>query len=194
LRHEAGSGGGCDLSGLPRGDVLLGGVPFHIADGLIRVDPEGARDPRGPSRVEIPLNARRESLVFLHACSVNGPLQGLGSRRARVGRYEILYSDGSCAEVELEYGWQLAEWNRRYGAPLAHTAHRHAGYIATYPCLPFWQGKGPSGEDTTLYGFEWRNPHPEKAIRALRVIASDAGTDAALIVAAITGISCEDAR
>jgi hypothetical protein len=46
-----------------------------------------------------------------------------------------------------------------------------------------------AGEDVTLYGFEWRNPHPEKVIRVLRILASDSGTAAALIVPAITGIS-----
>ena len=128
------------------------------------------------------MGAKADRLVFLHTCSSDAP------PRTPVGRYEVVYADGATSEVSVQYGWQLTEWNRRHAAPLAHSAHRHGGYVGTYPADPMWQGKTPAGEDVTLYGLEWVNPHPEAEIRAIRVCASDAASDAALMVVGITGV------
>jgi hypothetical protein len=68
------------------------------------------------------------------------------------------------------------------------TAYRHAGYVATYPVDPLWQGKTAAGEDVTLYGMEWTNPHPEKEVASVRIGSADSGTDASLMVAAITAV------
>jgi len=118
--------------------------------------------------------------------------ESLGGRE-QIARYEVVYSDGAVEEIGVAYGHQVAEWDRRHGEPLTHTFHRHAGYIATYPADPFWQGKTPLGQDVTLYGLEWVNPEPEKEIRALRIAAGSAETDASLILVAVTGIVAEDA-
>ena len=118
-----------------------------------------------------------------------GPVAtSLGSRKV-LGHYEICYADGSACTVDIAYGHHVAEWDRRHGAPLTHGFHRHAGYIGTYPSDPMWQGKTVDGRDVTLYGLEWRNPRSDKKIHSVRVVAAEAGSDAALIVVAISGIS-----
>lgn len=188
LRDETGGKGGFDLSGLPRGEVVLRGIPFRIGEGVILVEGEKVRDRRYPSEVEVPVGAKADGLVFLHTCSSDA------RPRTPVGQYEVLYADGSTAEISLEYGGQMAEWDRRHAAPLAHIAHRHSGYIGTYPADPIWQGKTPTGEDMTLYGFEWVNPHREREIRAIRICASESAGDSALMVVAITGVEVEDCR
>jgi hypothetical protein len=53
---------------------------------------------------------------------------------------------------------------------------------------PFWQGKTVDGEDVTLYGMEWANPHPEKEVSSVRIVSADSGTDASLLVAGITAL------
>jgi hypothetical protein len=71
---------------------------------------------------------------------------------------------------------------------MRHSHWRHSGYIATYPSLPFWQGKTPQGEDVTLYGYEWPNPHPDKEVIGLAVSVPDGAGDAALILVAATAV------
>ncbi len=102
------------------------------------------------------------------------------------GSITVRYADGTEEAVDVVYGWHVAEWNRRHGAPLQHMAHRHTGYIATYAVDPYWQGKTAAGEDVTLYGLEWVNPHPERAIRTIGVEAGPAAGDALLLLVAVT--------
>ncbi|MBT4500433.1 MAG: hypothetical protein HOC74_22080, partial [Gemmatimonadetes bacterium] len=65
------------------------------------------------------------------------------------------------------------------------------GYVATYPVDPLWQGKSARGEDITLYGMEWSNPHPEKDVASVRIIAVDSATDASLVVAGIVAVTAD---
>ncbi len=173
-RDESGSKGGYDLTALANGKVTLKGIPFRISDGVVLVE--------AGAQVDIPVGAKADSLVFLQTASTDAPKQ------TPLGRYEIVYADGSTAAVDIKYGWQLAEWNRRFAAPLAHIRHRHGGYVGTYPSDAMWQGKTSAGEDVTLYGFEWANPNPGKRIKTLRIQAEKSATDAALITVAVTGI------
>lgn len=175
-----GAKGSFDLTTLPQGRGRLLGVPFELGSHLAIVEPKDVIDARFPSQVQIAVDAVADSVILLHACTAKTTLPNA------VARYELLYEDGALAAVEVLYGWQLAEISRAYGAPLTNAYHRHHGYIATYPALPFWQGKTATGQDATLYGFEWRNPHPHKRIRALLLKASEQANSAAVIVAAVT--------
>jgi hypothetical protein len=111
--------------------------------------------------------------------------QAIGPRPA-IARYTVEYVDGTKEVIDVAYGHHVAEWNRRHGAPLGSRFFRHAGYVATYPVDPLWQGKTARGEDVTLYGLEWVNPRPEVELCCVRIEALDSGSDAALVVAGIT--------
>jgi hypothetical protein len=141
--------------------------------------------------VDVPVRAQAASLVFLYTASRDAWPQSSLARRGGpqpLARFRVRYAGGTEAPVEVVYGWHVAEWNRRHGAPLAHMAHRHAGYVATYPADPYWQGKTAHGEDVTLYGLEWVNPHPEREIASIRVEAGEGAGDAALLLVAATAI------
>ena len=187
LVDETGGKGGFNLLTLPSGENILGGVPFKLGDGLVIVEGDSVKDKRYPSEVAVPVNARLDSIIFLHACSKNSVRRAFAAPRV-IGRYSIVYEDGSTVDVRAEYGWNIAEWNRRYADPLIHPVHRHAGYIATYIVDPLWQGKTPTGQDATAYGYEWTNPHSEKTIRMIRVSAGEEVADSALMLLAATGI------
>ncbi|MDY7011415.1 MAG: family 20 glycosylhydrolase, partial [Planctomycetota bacterium] len=192
MRDKTGGKGGYDLTGLRQGKVTLKSIPFRIPEGVIFLEPQSAPGKCYPSQAEVPVGTKADSLVFLHTCSSDTkpsiPNTDIKAE-APVSAYELLYSDGSTAEVGIEYGWQVAEWNRRFAAPLAHIRHRHAGYIGTYPAVAAWQGKTSCGEDVTLYAFEWANPHPDKEIKTLRIKADDAAGETALITAAVTSVT-----
>ena len=125
-------------------------------------------------------------MIFAHTCTTMGPIaQSIGPRHP-IAQYVLSYTDGTVETIPVAFGYHVAEWNRRHGAPLGHRFHRHAGYVATYPVDPLWQGKTATGEDVTLYGLEWTNPHPERKVRSLCIEALENGTNATLIVAGIT--------
>ncbi|MHB0877155.1 MAG: family 20 glycosylhydrolase [Anaerolineae bacterium] len=179
-RDHDGGLGGYDLTSLPRGEATLSGVPFALADCVLAV--RGSTDGARPSSLAAPIaiGGRADSFVLLLTASTNAALGN------RIGTCRLVYADGSVEETRLLYGWQVAEWNRRHGAPLAHGAFRHFGYVGTYPSLPFWQGKTPQGEDVTVYGLELVNPHPEKDLRGLALVPGE--TDAMLLLAAATAV------
>ncbi len=140
------------------------------------------------TQAALPIGLRCESVVFLHACAQPGTPSPYNGRAQPVAEYTLVYADGSQAKTTVEYGGQLAEWNRPHGEPLRHGHWRHSGYVATYPALSFWQGKTPCGEDVTLYGFEWVNPHPEREVVRLEIAALPDSGDAALLLVAATAV------
>ncbi len=178
-------GGTWDLEQAPKVRVDLAGIPFQLPRGMLSTEADGVRGCLLPSEVQIPLTGKAKSLVLLHAASSIGVI-GLGAPGTPMGRYELIYADGSREKLELAWGWQLAEWDRRYGAPLPHMAHRHSGYVGSYPAFPLWQGKSASGKDVTLYGFEWLNPHPDRELRALRLAAPAEPTDCRVLLLGVT--------
>jgi hypothetical protein len=181
-----GAQGGYDLSGLPTGEVVLRDVPFDLGNGVLLVEAPSIRDRQYPDQVTIPIGAKAAALVLAHTCTTMGPIaQSIGPRQP-IAQYEICYADGTAEIIPVAFGYHVAEWNRRHGAPLGHRFHRHAGYVATYPVDPLWQGKTALGEDVTLYGLEWTNPHPERVVESICVEAVENGTNASLIVAGIT--------
>ena len=168
-----------DLSCVPRGRVEMRGVPFEIGDKLVAVEGGRKRWRVYPQREEVEVGLELDGIVFLHACSRNC------FRGEVLGLYRINYEDGS-EEEEIVYGWNILEWDRRYARPMSHVLHRHSGYIGTYPADPMWQGKDMEGRDVTLYGYTWRNPHPERKVVSVTLEASDS-TDSAVILLALTG-------
>lgn len=185
-RDAAGARGGYDLTGLPVGEVVLRALPFHFGYGVILVEAERVRDRVCPEEVTIPIGTKALGLIFAHTCTAMGPVARSIGARQPIARYTVEYADGAVEIIDVAFGHHLAEWNRRHGAPLGHTFHRHAGYVATYPVDPLWQGKTACGEDVTLYGMEWTNPFPEKEVRSVSIASVDSGTAASLIVAGIT--------
>ena len=186
-RDQTGARGGYDLAGLPTGEAALCGLPFNFGDGVVLVGRGNIRDKGCPEEVTVPVEEKVEALVFAHTCTTMAPIAPFGSR-VPIGRYEIKYADGTAESIDVRFGYHVAEWNRRHGAPLGPTAFRHAGYVATYPVDPLWQGKTANGEDVTLYGMEWTNPHPEKQVASVRIVSADSGTDASLVVAGIAAV------
>jgi hypothetical protein len=185
-RDATGARGGYDLTGLPTGEAMLRDLPFHLGDGVVLVENRRVRDHAYPEQVTIPIGAKALGLVFAHTCTTMGPVgRSIGARQP-IARYVVRYADGTAETIDIAFGYHVAEWNRRHGAPLGHRAHRHAGYVATYPVDPLWQGKTALGEDVTLYGMEWINPCSEKEVRSVRIASVDTRTNASLVVAGIT--------
>jgi hexosaminidase len=105
-----------------------------------------------PREVRIPLNRRAQSLYLLHTA-------GWQTEQGReVGRLVIEYADGTQAEQPILYGRHLRAWNDR---------------LYALEGLPLWRARDASGNLATLRMLHWRNPHPEKPLRAVRFVATD---------------------
>ena len=117
---------------------------------------------------------RHAALVyFLHAC-VDAREHGV------VAHYHFDYEDGSRATAEV----------------IAHGVGAHAGLAELRAKDSNVQERqvvitSPDEPDLYkrfLYTFQWRNPHPERRIHALRIVAAP-DSSATLIVLAITTVN-----
>jgi|GEM_PF-904349 len=105
-----------------------------------------------PREVRIPLNRRAQSLYLLHTA-------GWQTEQGReVGRLVVEYADGTQAEQPILYGRHLRAWNDR---------------LYALEGLPLWRARDAEGSLATVRLLHWRNPHPDKLIRAVRFVATD---------------------
>ena len=105
-----------------------------------------------PREARIPLERRAQSLYLLHTA-------GWQTEQGReVGRLVIEYADGAQAEQPIQYGLHLRAWNDR---------------LYALEGLPLWRARDASGNLATARLLHWRNPHPDKLIRAVRFVATD---------------------
>ncbi|MFA6108787.1 MAG: family 20 glycosylhydrolase [Candidatus Latescibacterota bacterium] len=185
-RDERGTYGGYDLTALPTEPFVWHGLPWRFGPGVILVEGAETRGRRCPTEETVPIEGQVQSILFAHTAAGFGRIpQPFGPRQV-IGRYEMLYADGGSEIAEVAFGHHLAEWNRRHGAPLGPTFHRHAGYVATWPVDPLWQGKTAMGEDITIYAMEWTNPHPDREMLAVNIVAKNTDAEVALILVGMT--------
>jgi hexosaminidase len=105
-----------------------------------------------PREVRIPLNRRAQSLYLLHTA-------GWQTEQGKeVGRLIVEYADGTQAEQPIIYGRHLRAWNDR---------------LYALEGLPLWRARDAEGSLATVRLLHWRNPHPDKLIRAVRFVATD---------------------
>ena len=151
--------------GLPHGEAILRGVPFRMIssqenDGKTCVVAH-AKPGQDTPPVEIAVKRRCGTIYFLHGSAG-------GRSGSRAGQYEILYDDGSTADVPLNAGHEIAPWREP-----KETDESAVG----------WEASGEAGP-VGLGIFPLRNPKPDAAIRAIRLRWS--GGEAAPILVAIT--------
>jgi hypothetical protein len=105
---------------------------------------------RYPREVVIPLAQRGQvqTLCLLHTTGWQA------ERNAEVARYVLEYADGTQAELPLLYGVHVRAWN-------------DAGAAIESP--PIWSQPTADGQRVRLRLLRWHNPHPDKAVRALRL-------------------------
>ena len=156
-----------------------------LAERLMFVSRDHSSDAEETTAI-IPIGRSATSVYFVHSAAGTGRIREPFGPRQVIGRYRIEYADSGVAVQEVAFGHHVAEWNRRHGEPMGARFHRHAGYVATWPCDPFWQGKTSTGEDITIYLLEWTNPRPDSEIGSITIEAAEADADVALLVLAIT--------
>jgi len=152
-----------DMHNLPVGKRHFGAIEFDVIDpqknggrAILRIEPCGGKS---PANVTIPVaNLKGKSIYFMHA------LGHSVASRAVAGIYDIHYGDGTTHRIYIREGKEIAGWWGLGEGSVDHATTRRA----------WW---GPNGEWKTvgLYMFGFNNPHPDKAITAIRVEAVSAG-------------------
>ncbi len=166
------------LGNLPTGRKTFAGVPFLVADpaangrrGAVAV----SRRPGFPERVSIPVGRKAGSLYLLHSVGNAGNLKVAGAIR-------FVYEDGSEAtqyavqDRNVSGWWYPAlepSWPGGYGSPRLPPFAKLA-----------WRGRSDVCPNVGIYWYGLDNPHPERAIRSIDLVA--AGDGAIYAVAGLT--------
>lgn len=161
-----------DMRALPTGRQVFEGIPFQIMSpkGAVVLYSTNANNADLPKEAKgIRVGRRADVLFFLHsvAWGSDKPFQ-----------YQVNYEDGTSVPVPILNGQQIIDW---WGDPVqfAESLARGGGFIA-------WRGDNPMRKNVVLPGYEWTNPHPEKAIRDVDfMIVPESGSVPVLV--AITG-------
>jgi hypothetical protein len=182
--HWFGATAEADLRNLPRGNVTVAGLPFDL--------PRGERDclapPLGES-VVVKVNRTAASLRFLHtACVPAAAAAALAKEFEKaanwagipIGRYTIVFSDGTTDACPVLYNMNVGPWHRSDGR--LPYVYRAVGFLRTASnALRRTDG---DALDICLYVAQWVNPQPAKTIVRVELTGSDLATP---VLFAVTG-------
>ncbi|MHC4874327.1 MAG: glycoside hydrolase family 20 zincin-like fold domain-containing protein, partial [Planctomycetota bacterium] len=182
-------GPGFDLQALKPGRKNMGGIPFDIIDGTknndkacIMLNNRYYRDKTLAEAVEIPVNIKAKSLIFLH-CLDNRPGQDYMRRQELAGFYFMVFEDGTFDTYDIKYRVNAANWdgiasNTTYGAKVE--VLRSARRV--------WEGDIEAGGKAHLYAAEWVNPKPAKKIVKILFRTRQTPTAMNPILLAVSGV------
>ena len=136
--------------------------------------------------IEIELCDNYERLIFEHA-TLNAAPKIVWLPNIDVGEYIIEYEDGETAAVQIRYAENVMCYKSGYAIPKHQQYYRHFGYVGTWLCDPIYEGKNLNGEDISILGFVWENPHPEKKITKI-TYKSNENDYCKLVIAGLCGL------
>jgi hypothetical protein len=169
------------LGNLPTGRQTFAGVPFLVADpaangrrGAIAV----SRRDGFPERVSVPVGAKAGSIYVLHSVGNAGNLRVAGA-------FTLVYEDGTdvtqyVVQDRNVSGWWYpaleGSWPGGWGSPRKPPLVKLA-----------WRGRSDVCPNVGLYWYGLDNPHPEKTVRSVDVVASLDGA-----IYAVAGLTLAD--
>jgi hypothetical protein len=172
------------LAQAPGGDCVAWGIPFRIGRPILL---------RQAEAVEALGGLKAQWLVFLHTTDLvplepdeRGflrPMRGEGKLGEHVADYTVVYADGSEDRVEICRRHHIGTFRRRWGEncfqAVAHRKPHSVRQVHEQPSMLLDAAGVTYGSAETRVAsadsgawvnwlWAWRNPHPEKAIAALR--------------------------
>lgn len=172
-----------DMRNLPVGECKYNGVAFNVVDPadnggravvcIGHADADHVRE-----SAVVPAGGRKARAVwFLHA-------QNTGTRGLQAV-YTVVYEDGTEEPILVHGGEQVGSfWQPDQPAYMSRGTKGNAQSKAVPGVKVAWRGENPTYPDVGIYQFGWNNPHPEQAIRSIRLEA--APHSARTLVAAIS--------
>ncbi len=144
-------------------DIQSGQVRFRLAGQdaaknviLLSAEPDDAL-PKGP--VTIALNKKASRLALLITCNLPLDRDSLAhwsrvTSHPLVAKARLEYTDGTSADLEFRYRWNVTDWNSKFGV--------FDGRIAV-------TAETESGSRIQLIRTDWVNPHPGKSIKNISI-------------------------
>jgi parallel beta-helix repeat protein len=157
-------GTGYDMKGLATGRRTHEGVPFDLLAPKTCVVLRSPQRPAGnlPPQVALPVGAKADILYFLHS----GAWLTSGATH---WSYVVRYADGSSVTLPVIGGANVRDWSQ-------------AGDATPFPRTPgqrvtVWPDKVGNvvSPECGLYRLDWVNPHPERQIATIEMVAAEDG-------------------
>jgi endonuclease YncB( thermonuclease family) len=153
-----------DIRELPVGRQTFAGVTFQIASPKTAVVlySQSANNTDLPKAVKgIKIGQKADALFFIHT----SPYSGQG----QMFKYVVHYEDGATEELPIFRDKQTYDW---WDDPTSDIDN-----MAQYNAFIAWTGANPMTKAVKrwgimLPGWEWANPHPEKAIRDIDFVTT----------------------
>jgi hypothetical protein len=159
--------GGNDMRFLPTGRQTFRGIPFDIIepaknDGKASLILFSTVRPYFPTEAEVKKIGRKaRSIYFLHGVGWNS--------KNKVATYTVTYADGTKVEIPIRGGKEIDNWWQPKDGE---------------SCRVAWSGPNLAASSVGLLIYPWQNPHPDKAIAAIRF--ASARTKSITCIVAVT--------
>jgi hypothetical protein len=151
-----------NLSTLPRGNQVFGGVDFDVR-GILQVRSRALNDKRFPTQVSgIPVHLKCRSLHFLHAVDSGTPADA----GTQVGAYFVHFRGNQARlEIPVVYDRDVRNW---HGSPDEPPAPPELKVV--------WKGEnGDADAAARLFETTWTNLAPDMEIESIDFVSSMAG-------------------
>ena len=159
-----------DLSNLKAGVQKIGAYTFNISGAVMT---KGARAAVAdlPASITLDVNRKADAIAFLHTTGWASALPALN--RELVGRYEIVYADGSRVTQPIEYGRHIRAWTDTVNPSMV--------------MAPGWAGQTKDGLDINVPIFEWVNPKPGVVIKSITLVSEGKAANPTLLGLTLIG-------
>ena len=175
-----------DLRAFQPGRQVLGGILFDVLpdnggrrNNCVVVSNAG-RDLTGePKTISLFMgNAEARQIAFLHTGFVEEP----EARVRKLGWYLVEYDNGASERIDLLENWNITDIRSSEGLRYNDWTFLRSPTVLI-GAKQVWTGSSANGIPLNLQLFVWNNPHPEKRIRRIKLVAADKpeGTKLALL-------------
>ena len=174
-----------DLRALHTGNQVLGSVLFDILpdnggrkNNCVVVSNDSRSSGESKAVTLFKGNAMVRGIAFLHTGFIEEPMMNV----RKLGRYLVEYEDGSSESIDLLENWNITDIRSTVGL-----RHNDWTFLKSPDVLigskTVWRGSSAIGIPLNLQLFIWNNPHREKKIKSIKMIAADEpkGTKLALL-------------
>jgi beta-lactamase regulating signal transducer with metallopeptidase domain len=149
---------GSSLIGLPKGPQVLGGVAFDI-NGIVQLSASGGVDKFPGAMPGIAVRRGFQRVHLLHGAS------GQAGEGVNVAKLILHYEDGKNAELNLNYGEHLRDWNfSEFEATTSKST------------VMAWTGASAEGHSLRLYRTTLVNPRPTVSVTHVDYIAGQSAS------------------
>jgi hypothetical protein len=178
-----------DLRALKPGDGYYGDILFNVVDPhegeanncVVMGNVKSGDKTVTPKKMLRMDNGKAKYIGFLHTCLLAEPRY----RPHSIGKYNILYEDGSKSEIALIEGWNITDVRSSVGLRLNDWTFARSPDVLIGSQV-VWRGESITGIPLNIQMFSWKNPHPDKLIKGIEAVITEDKQPAKVALFAVT--------